>query len=581
MIAVCCILYVVVGVITSCGVGYCGAADDTAPHRHLAVLDETIFLPGSDKTDSISDVQLVVWLKDTQKIMQQSSFDGTPSTEGRYTMYAEFQDTAGSLETSLEIRNISFSDAGSYTCEIYYHEKPLFTIQHKIQVQGYPWLAKDKEVYTEGQMVSAMCCANSSRAMTDTSLDWSTQHGAISTKVETGTIPIVSTDVQLTCSNLTFHATRLQHQQKLTCMIRNERNLSADTNLFILYSASVQISVLNSTNTDDTSTSIEEYAIGIIVCEADGNPPANVTLQKQVRNEGWTRQLHLPTVQSRDGWNTSWTFYLYNISRLDAGVYRCEAFNGLAAPRNSEQHEIDVLFSTHTILTSANVMNVGENDDFYIDCATESNPVAVVTIEKIVNIDEWVDLSEKPFLISNDGFKSTWRFYFSKASLKVAGTYRCLGFNGVGVKTASLSILVEIKDEKKLFGIKITDHSVTIVIVIASILLLLLVIILIAYIKRRNHRSVTIPDELYRYLSVHSLSNLSYANTLASIQQRDTARYGDTSHTIDRNRTMNSQREAEWVSSDDISYDDDFAQNRPHYDTNERTQMDNIYMNTG
>lgn len=90
-------------------------------------------------------------------------------------------------------------------------------------------------------------------------------------------------------------------------------------------------------------------------------------------------------------------------------------------------------------------MNVGENDDFYIDCATESNPVAVVTIEKIVNIDEWVDLSEKPFLISNDGFKSTWRFYFSKASLKVAGTYRCLGFNGVGVKTASLSILVEIE----------------------------------------------------------------------------------------------------------------------------------------
>ncbi|PIK50362.1 hypothetical protein BSL78_12779 [Apostichopus japonicus] len=497
MIAVCCILYVVVGVITSCGVGNCGAADDTTPHRHLAVLDETIFLAGSDKTDSISDVESVVWLKETNKIMKQSSFDGTPSTEGRYTMYAEFQDTAGSLETSLEIRNISFSDAGSYTCKIYYHEKLPFFIQHKIQVQGYPWLAKDKEVYSEGHMVSAICCANSSRAVTDTSLDWSIQNGAISNQVETGNKSIVSTDVQLTCSNLTFPATRHQHQQQLTCMIRNERNLSADTNLFILYSASVQISVLNSTNTDDTSTSIEECAIGIIVCEADGNPPANVTLQKQARNEGWTRQLHLPAVQSRDGWNTSWTFYC----TISAGMMpesTMRTFNGLDAQRNSEQHEIDVLFSTHTILTSANVMNVGENDDFYFECATESNPVAVVTLQKIVNIDEWTDLSAKPSLISNDGFKSTWRFYFINASLEVAGTYRCLGFNGVGVETASVPILVEIEDEKKLFGVKITDHSVTIVIVIASILLLLLVIILIAYIKRRNHRSVTIPDELYR-----------------------------------------------------------------------------------
>ncbi|XP_068686979.1 intercellular adhesion molecule 5-like isoform X2 [Montipora foliosa] len=127
-------------------------------------------------------------------------------------------------------------------------------------------------------------------------------------------------------------------------------------------------------------------------CSATGEPGPNIT---------WTRLSD----------NSSFTMPMMNISRQDAGGYRCTAYNGIGSPSSKDVY-IDVQFPANISDISGN-QTVLEGTGLQLNCSATGEPGPNIT---------WTRLSDN----------SSFTMPMMNISRQDAGGYRCTAYNGIG-----------------------------------------------------------------------------------------------------------------------------------------------------
>ncbi|PIK61017.1 hypothetical protein BSL78_02068 [Apostichopus japonicus] len=291
----------------------------------------------------------------------------------------------------------------------------------------YPEMRQKFIMYEEGSKAEFKCCVQFGSSNGDQlAFEWYIDKEPL-------TLGKTSTNMNVTslCSETSFHAERWQNNKSVACLLRNELNITLSSSLNVLYSASVQYDS-SWPNGTSTHSCVEGEAL-TITCEADGNPKPNVSIERYLNND-WRILNHEDTIASKNGWKITCLYRINNVSRDDAGKYRCTSMNEISPRGVSDSVYIDVMYPVTVQMTSPEVVNMKEGTDFFIECCTDSNPTPTVTLQKIVNVDHWASLLIVPSAsIASTQTNWTWRFEFTNVTKDYEGTYKCSAFNGFGV----------------------------------------------------------------------------------------------------------------------------------------------------
>ncbi|XP_071842683.1 uncharacterized protein [Apostichopus japonicus] len=219
---------------------------------------------------------------------------------------------------ALEIYNVNFLDAGTYTCRMDFSDTGTSS-ERSIQVSviAFPSVSM-RNGATEDKTTSATCCINVSLAVEDT-ITWTINESRsllISQEVKTyfsaGVIKQLS-------SEIIFEVNRRYHRQMLRCSLRKTMNVYSEVAMDVLYPASIRYA-------ENGLHHLSVYQFANVCCISEGNPRPSVELQWLSTEGDWKFLSNVTEyVYYREPF-TYWTFMIHVAVRQPLQV-RCFAIN--------------------------------------------------------------------------------------------------------------------------------------------------------------------------------------------------------------------------------------------------------------
>ncbi|KAJ8035182.1 Cell adhesion molecule 2 [Holothuria leucospilota] len=305
--------------------------------KHEALLEDIAVL--KCHIDDWNTFHTIVWNKDEQLVVRLSTIDWL-SKNGKYNAIRDSDDFL------LRILDVQFQDAGVYKCETYYTgiSNKVHQEDFELQVQGNPRLFNKETIFTEGDVAVKICCVNITTTFELPKIHWFIQnHDNFESYIEDEREPSTkfSTHDEF-CNELSFLSTRRQHGKYLTCLVKNQLNLTDEVILNVLYPASVSLHVSGFHVTESHGFTIKENSAMKITCKSDANPPTNTTLQEKT-NSGWNLLRADSSFSFQNETTVINVYNFQNVTRSFSGHYRCVANNSIS---NFSVGTIEVLYST-------------------------------------------------------------------------------------------------------------------------------------------------------------------------------------------------------------------------------------------
>ncbi|XP_071842431.1 neural cell adhesion molecule 1-A-like isoform X2 [Apostichopus japonicus] len=248
---------------------------------------------------------------------------------------------------ALEIYNVNFLDAGTYTCHMDFSDTGRSS-ERSIQVSvidpasiRYAW---NDLLHISLHQFANVCCISKGNPRPSVELQW------LSTEGDWEILPNVTEYVYhiepYTYWTFKIHVAVRQPLQ-VRCFAINKIPPAATTqvlNLVAKYPASVRMLSLSTTVPEGSDITIE--------CQSDGHPPPNTRLVmlSNMNESEWT---HLPTKAKMNNKSiTTWKFELEGLAMNDTGEYQCVANNseGYASSKTIEINVTSRVYLSRALL---------------------------------------------------------------------------------------------------------------------------------------------------------------------------------------------------------------------------------------
>ncbi|KAJ8046984.1 Neuronal growth regulator 1 [Holothuria leucospilota] len=406
------------------------------------------------------------------KIQSKELLVGTDQAEEKAVDGGVVHITEDKSATWLEIPEVRFENAGSYSCLPFLNDGFPGATNWELQIQRRPVLSLGPRgnYSTENETIQAKCCVVFALRPKESVIKWYLDnvlllpHSTNQTGNEQG--------VEL-CSSATFQSKRYYHEKALTCLIQNELNRSTTVRLDVQYPAT--IAMLKSFSIDTlTLILVKEKSDINITCSSDGNPKPTVSLEQEVAPDRWQNVSSAPFVEYKQFNKAEWAFPIKDISEDRTGKFRCTAFNGIGSIDVSKELQIELLVTASVTMVTHPHQDITLHDELKILCEAKGNPSPKVKLQKLIDLHQWVDLDMIPHLTENGAFAFTSVFLFTHANEENSGVYRCIAFNKVGIigtTSNTTALITGISEEKSIIDLMRENLYLLIIIAIVPILL--------------------------------------------------------------------------------------------------------------
>ncbi|XP_071842288.1 uncharacterized protein [Apostichopus japonicus] len=221
---------------------------------------------------------------------------------------------------SLWISNISFSDAGRYSCVMYTGSLKMWKENILLNVYGQTELRANKSIIVN-ETLTAVCCVDVTPISTSVEFSWILDNITFS-PVTYYTQTNISYHLSHLCSFAFFRPVRTQHNKELFCVANDDWKGISKQMLNIWYPPTVQMvssSTINVANDAD---------ILLVICMVEGNPTPDVFLQKLDDMFEW-QTIDLKPLNKSNLTTQLWEFQLPSKDNYVNGMYRCTTSNAL------------------------------------------------------------------------------------------------------------------------------------------------------------------------------------------------------------------------------------------------------------
>ncbi|XP_071836801.1 uncharacterized protein [Apostichopus japonicus] len=212
------------------------------------------------KLPNASDEVTIVWKFNKERI--------STSHFRKYSISnkTDFIERDGHIASVLKLTNLTFRDAGNYTCLIFLPTSGSLSTYYLLQVQSLPQITMLNSTRRKTKTFSASCCAEFALPLNQTMIEWSaefTDEFIITSEFQEAR-RLESRNTKL-CSNVNVKAEIVLRETNLTCVMKNTFNISANLNVHGFYLNTIEmitppkVEVVKSGNTTITcQTGVEE-----------------------------------------------------------------------------------------------------------------------------------------------------------------------------------------------------------------------------------------------------------------------------------------------------------------------------------
>ncbi|XP_071843644.1 uncharacterized protein [Apostichopus japonicus] len=382
-------------------------------------------------------VSFVVFEKDDGQLLRIDETNDFKATNGPF--YAELK---GKSALILKISNASLENNGIYSYTTYYYTGNAEEGMMLLRVQGQPDLFNVSSDTVEGDVIHALCCVESTM---EPLMTWRVDTSIFYKIKQKASVQTISDYKYCDMVDLTSH--RVYNDKSLICEVQNGLHLSVSSSLNVSYEPTVTASVDSAVMCSKVTCILREFTDALIICTGEGNPIPNVVLESPLR------RIDLPEWNSTFIGNVSeFTVkrhvWIANITRNHYGLYKCRASNGVGNVVY-DAVLLNITFDTAVkMLTSPSNMFTS-NGSFIVECASYSNPLAEMSLQKVIN-GEWATLRSSTVPESKTRFTAIWKFTFDEIIDAHEGRYRCKAYNGIGrPATSNPTILSPVQLNRK------------------------------------------------------------------------------------------------------------------------------------
>lgn len=381
---------------------------------------------------------LITWQKGNEHLLNHD-LKPVKTTKGRYSsLLDEILTTVW-----LEISDITFQDAGNYSCIVYKQFKGTpVEYEWTLLVQGSPYLSLDNNTSNEFDHVKATCCTNRSLSQWNVQFVWmiGKSVGFPRNKSQTSKSCRKTNVVATVCSIVWFQSVRQYNLKQLVCFLGDYSNKNSSEILQVIYVPVLQLEANPSPSADGELFVYMDQVINI-TCIFDGQPETFACLEKYEKD--W---INIQNATSSSASNnvhiTSWNFHVRATNTQSTGRYRCLTISSRRSAHISNELRVVVLYPL-AVLTHS-LMKVANSHNLVMSCKISDILTPDVNLQKLFNMKQWLPLKSNATLDRVKGKNTTWAFIFQNATPNLQGTYRCVAETEYGRLVVSLPVVVEI-----------------------------------------------------------------------------------------------------------------------------------------
>ncbi|XP_071842743.1 uncharacterized protein [Apostichopus japonicus] len=275
----------------------------------------------------------LVWKHDGNVISYYS--EGSTTDKSNISVKVEVQKSI----STLELNNIGFTDAGNYSCNQYELSSSTESKNRewRVQVQGQLAVTLNATSTVEGENISATCCVEyaSYSKYDNVGYFWSVNEDPLTVVSTTQERIERNENRRNACSSVMFRSLSIYNAKMLVCRTSSFPNHFSTAVLNVQYKP-----VVHKLPRDD-----ELYVkIGKeikIICNVNGNPNPNVSLEEKLSNETWQTSRMKPSRVIQESVTTKFgVTFSWRVKEESLVFYRCMTENFLGTSYSDETEVI-------------------------------------------------------------------------------------------------------------------------------------------------------------------------------------------------------------------------------------------------
>ncbi|XP_071842411.1 neural cell adhesion molecule 1-A-like isoform X2 [Apostichopus japonicus] len=439
---------------------------------------------------------------------------------------------------ALEIYNVNFLDAGTYTCRMDFSDEGRSSERSiQVSVVAFPSVSMRNDA-TENETISATCCVNVSLTVEDNIMWNLNQSGSVQMLKEVKTNSAEEV-IKNMCSEITFEVHRSYHRQLLRCSLRKEMTVYTEVKMDVQYPASIRYA-------ENGLRHLSVHQFANVCCISDGNPRPSVELQWLSREGEWKFLSNVAEyIYHREPF-IYWTFMIHVAVRQPLQV-RCFAINRIPPAATTQVLNVVAKYPVSVRMLSLST-TVPEGSDIIIECQSDGYPPPDTMLVMLSNMNgtEWAHLPIKAKM-SNKSI-TTWKFELNSLAMNDNGEYQCVANNSEGYESSKT---IEINVTSRVF----LRRELLAIVISAALAFIILLALLIKMLKNRNDISCVLSSESKRFEKDES-NNDNAKNE--SQRQTDTQLYATT---YSRYKYSSCEDDEEWEDEPGpyVDYVDDYT----------------------
>ncbi|XP_071842428.1 uncharacterized protein [Apostichopus japonicus] len=436
--------------------------------------------------DTSGHVPIVTWnLPQSTTFRHDLKVDNVVKTTKDYTSTV----AEDGVFAALEIHNVNFLDAGTYTCRMDFSDTGRSS-ERSIQVTviGFPSVSM-KNGAMENETFSTTCCINVSLTVEDT-ITWTlNQNGPLLIVQEVNSYSPAGVMKHM-CSEITFEVHRRYHRQLLRCSLRTEMTVFSEVAIDVQFPASIRYA-------ENGLLYLPLHQFANVCCISEGNPRPSVELQWLSTEGYWNILTNVTEYVYHIEPFTYWTFMIHVAVSQPLQV-RCFAINEIPPAATTQVLNVVAKYPVSVRMLSLST-TVPDGSDIIIECQSDGYPPPDTVLVMIPNMNgtEWTHFPTKAKM-SNKSI-TTWKFELKGLSMNYSGEYQCVANNSEGYalsKTIVINVTSRVYFSRELLAI----------VMLAVLAFIFLVALLIQILKNRPDKSCVFSSERERFQNKESNS---------------------------------------------------------------------------
>ncbi|XP_071842408.1 uncharacterized protein [Apostichopus japonicus] len=281
---------------------------------------------------------------------------------------------------ALEIYNVNFLDAGTYTCRMDFSDTGRSSERAiEVLVIAFPSVSMRNDA-TENETISATCCINVSLAVEDT-ITWTiNQSRSLQILQEVKTYFSAGVMKQLS-SEIIFEVNRRYHRQLLRCSLRKPMNVYSEVAMNVQYPASIRYA-------EDGLHHISVYQFANVCCISEGNPRPSVELLWLSTEGYWNILTNVTEYVYHIEPFTYWTFMIHVAVRQLLQV-RCVAINKIPPAATTQVLNVVAKYPASIRYAENSLLHLSVHQFANVCCISEGNPRPSVELQWLSTERDW------------------------------------------------------------------------------------------------------------------------------------------------------------------------------------------------